>query len=148
MLWAHPTTCSAPIKSSAPDPGGLAPLGARRLPHHRRRPWGCEGTWFPTWAPDPSALTAVATFRHHRAFSRSSQASRHRGRPWGETRRPVGQEVRLVPRAGRLGAKGQCQGPRGLAHEGREDTGRRLWPVPSQRCWLLMWEGEGRDSDS
>lgn len=56
---------------------------------------------------------------HHRAFSRSSQASRHRELPRGETQRPVGQEVQLVPRAGRLGAKGQCQGTRGLAHEGR-----------------------------
>lgn len=88
MLWAHPTTCSVPIKSSAPDPGGLAPPGARRLPHHRRWPWGHEGTWFPIWAPDPGALAAVATFRHP---GRSAGVAKQAGIGGGLGERPGGQ---------------------------------------------------------
>lgn len=110
VMWAQPTTCSAPIKRSAPDTGGLAPPGVRRLPHHRKRPWGREGTWFPIWALDPGALAAVATFRHHRAFSRSSQAIRHRGWPWRETRWPVGQEVQLVLSGQAAGSQGAVSG--------------------------------------
>lgn len=64
--------------------------------------------------------------------------------------RPSGQWDRKYSLSRELGGwepRGSVRAP-GAWPTRAEDTGRRLWPFPSQRCWLLMWEGEGRDSDS